>query len=101
MLVSAGFDAHRLDPLADCRVSEPGYAAMTASLRRACEAVRAPLGLVLEGGYSLDALCDSVAALAPVLAAETAPRAHEDSVAVHPLAQRALERLGRFCPALA
>ena len=38
-----------------------GYAAMTASLRRACAAVGAPLGLVLEGGYSLEALCDSVA----------------------------------------
>ena len=59
MLVSAGFDAHRLDPLADCRVSEAGYAAMTASLRRACEAVGAPMGLVLEGGYSLEALCGS------------------------------------------
>ena len=53
VLVSAGFDAHVLDPLADCRVSEYGYAAMTASLRRACDAVGAPLGLVLEGGYSL------------------------------------------------
>ena len=101
VLVSAGFDAHRLDPLADCRVSEHGYAAMTASLRRACEAVSAPLGLVLEGGYSLDALCDSVAALAPVLTAETAPALTQDAVAIHPLAQRALERLGRFWPALA
>ena len=53
VLVSAGFDAHSLDPLATCRVTEHGYAAMTASLRRACAAVGAPLGLVLEGGYSL------------------------------------------------
>ena len=55
----------------DCRVSEHGYTAMTASLRRACDAVGAPLGLVLEGGYSLKGLCDSVAALAPVLTAQT------------------------------
>ena len=89
MLVSAGFDAHRLDPFADCQVSEYGYAAMTASLRRACEAVGAPLGLVLEGGYSLMALSSSIAALAPVLAAETPPAACEDVVAIHPLAQRA------------
>src|SRR4051794_17951120 len=86
VLVSAGFDAHRHDPLADCLVTESGYAAMTASLRRACGAVGAPLGLVLEGGYSLEALCGSVAALAPVLAAESALAAGEDEVAVHPLA---------------
>ena len=67
MLVSAGFDAHGLDPLATCRVTERGYAEMTASLRRACAAVGAPLGLVLEGGYSLEALTGSVAALMPVL----------------------------------
>ena len=100
VLVSAGFDAHELDPLADCRVSAHGYAAMTASLRRACDAVGAPLGLVLEGGYSLKALCDSVAALAPVLTAPTTPAASWDALAVHPLAQRALERLARFWPTL-
>jgi acetoin utilization deacetylase AcuC-like enzyme len=99
VLVSAGFDAHRLDPLADCRVTEQGYAGMTAALRRACGAVGAPLGLVLEGGYSLEALCWSVAALAPVLGAESAP-AFED-VAVHPLAVRAAERLSRWWPTLA
>ena len=46
---------------------------MAASLRRACADVGAPLGLVLEGGYSLEALCGSVAALVPVLAAESLP----------------------------
>ena len=87
MLVSAGFDAHSLDPLATCRVSEGGYAEMTASLRRACAAVGAPLGLVLEGGYSLEALTGSVAALMPVLVAESPP-AEADSVPVHRLALR-------------
>ena len=67
VLVSAGFDAHSLDPLATCRVTERGYAEMTASLRRACAAVGAPMGLILEGGYSLEALTGSVAALMPVL----------------------------------
>ena len=38
VLVSAGFDAHADDPLASCRVTDAGYAAMTASLRRACAA---------------------------------------------------------------
>ena len=56
VLVSAGFDAHRDDPLATCRVTEAGFAGMTASLRRACDGVGAPMGLVLEGGYDLGAL---------------------------------------------
>ncbi len=98
VLVSAGFDAHRDDPLAACRVTEAGYAAMTASVRRAADAVGAPVGLVLEGGYDLGALSRSMAALMPVLLAEATPAAEE--LAVHPLAERARERLGRYFPAL-
>jgi acetoin utilization deacetylase AcuC-like enzyme len=99
VLVSAGFDAHRLDPLATCRVTERGYAEMTASLRRASAAVGAPMGLVLEGGYSLEALTASVAALMPVLVAESAPEEGE-TVAVHPLALQAAERLAAWWPAI-
>ena len=99
VLVSAGFDAHVDDPLATCRVSEAGYAGMTASVRRAADAVGAPVGLVLEGGYDLGALSRSMAALMPVLLAEETPA--DEELAVHPLASRALERLGRFFPGLA
>jgi acetoin utilization deacetylase AcuC-like enzyme len=91
VLVSAGFDAHRDDPLATCRVTEAGFAGMTASLRRAADAVRAPLGLVLEGGYDLGALSRSMAALMPVLVSDSTPG--EESVEVHPLSRRAAERL--------
>ena len=73
MLVSAGFDAHRADPLATLQLTEAGFAAMTASLRRACAEVGAPLGLVLEGGYAVDALAASMAALMPVLGAPDVP----------------------------
>jgi acetoin utilization deacetylase AcuC-like enzyme len=97
VLVSAGFDAHALDPLASCHVSERGYAAMTASLRRACGELGVPLGLLLEGGYSLEALTDSVAALMPVLVAESAPAA-TDAVALHPLAEAAARRLAGWWP---
>ena len=97
VLVSAGFDAHSLDPLATCRVTERGYAEMTASLRRACAAVGAPLGLILEGGYSLEALTGSVAALMPVLTADSPP-AETDAVALHPLAADAAERLSPWWP---
>src|SRR3954447_9386286 len=98
VLVSAGFDAHRDDPLASCRVTEAGYAGMTASLRRACDAIGAPLGLVLEGGYDTGALARSMAALMPVLAAEAAPAA--EAIERHPLADRALNRLGAYWPGL-
>ena len=90
VLISAGFDAHRDDPLATCRVTEAGYAAMTASLRRACDGIGAPLGLVLEGGYDLGALSRSMAALMPVL---VGPTPAEVAVDVHPLAADAVERL--------
>jgi len=97
VLVSAGFDAHIDDPLATCRVTEPGYAGMTSSVRRAADEVGAPVGLVLEGGYDLGALSRSMAALMPVLLGDT-PQAEE--LPVHPLAEQALGRLRRWFPAL-
>jgi acetoin utilization deacetylase AcuC-like enzyme len=96
VLVSAGFDAHELDPLASCRVTEAGFAGMTGELRRVCAELGVPLGLVLEGGYSVEALAASVCALAPVLGATDPPPAAE--VARHPLADAAWERLRRYWP---
>ena len=68
VLISAGYDAHRDDPLAGCTLTETGYAAMTRSMREACRTVGAPIGCVLEGGYELDALAASVAATMQALA---------------------------------
>ncbi len=62
VLVSAGFDAHREDPLGNCQVSEQGFASMAASMRTTCEELNVPMGCVLEGGYALGALGRSVAA---------------------------------------
>jgi acetoin utilization deacetylase AcuC-like enzyme len=62
VLISAGYDAHRDDPLAGCLMSEDGYGVMTGLIREACERLSVPLGAVLEGGYALDALARSVAA---------------------------------------
>jgi acetoin utilization deacetylase AcuC-like enzyme len=96
VLISAGFDAHRDDPLATCRVTEAGFAGMAASLRRAAFDVDAPVGVVLEGGYDLGALARSMAAVMPVLVDASTP----DAVVLeeHPLATRALERLDRYFP---
>jgi len=98
VLVSAGFDAHRADPLATCVVTEAGFAAMTASVRRAADAVGAPVGLVLEGGYDLGALAGSMAALMPVLTADEPPAA--SGVERHPLAADAISRLTPWWPNL-
>jgi acetoin utilization deacetylase AcuC-like enzyme len=92
VLVSAGYDAHAEDPLADCRVTEAGFAAMTATMRRVCEELGAPLGVVLEGGYALEPLARSVAATMEVLGAPQAPG--PGAVDVHPVARAARERLG-------
>jgi acetoin utilization deacetylase AcuC-like enzyme len=61
MLISAGYDAHAEDPLADCQVTDEGYAAMTRLLRDVAAELGVPLGLVLEGGYALGALARGVA----------------------------------------
>jgi acetoin utilization deacetylase AcuC-like enzyme len=52
VLVSAGFDAHVDDPLADMRVSEIGFG----ELARRCAALCPRVGAVLEGGYELETL---------------------------------------------
>ena len=62
ILVSAGYDAHAADPLAGCLMTTAGYGEMTALVRGLAEELDVRLGVVLEGGYALDALADSVAA---------------------------------------
>lgn len=57
VLVSAGFDAHRLDPLADLEVEDEDYAWLTTELRALAERhAGGRLVSMLEGGYSLAAL---------------------------------------------
>ena len=68
VLVSAGFDPHERDPLADMRVSERGFAAMaTAMANLADETCGGKLVLLLEGGYDLAALAASTRACLEVL----------------------------------
>jgi acetoin utilization deacetylase AcuC-like enzyme len=62
ILISAGFDAHRDDPLADCRLDAAAFALMACHVRDLALALGVPLGAVLEGGYAPAALGESVAA---------------------------------------
>lgn len=74
VLVSAGYDAHRDDPLAGMEVSDEGYAAMTAVVREIAEThAGGRLALVLEGGYDVGALGRSVRATVDVLTGATPP----------------------------
>ena len=63
VLVSAGFDAHRLDPLANLSLDADDFAWVTGHLCAVAE--RHASGRIvssLEGGYSLNALRDSTIA---------------------------------------
>jgi acetoin utilization deacetylase AcuC-like enzyme len=62
VLLSAGYDAHRDDPLAGCMLETESFGRMTGALRETAAALRAPVGAVLEGGYDPTALAASVEA---------------------------------------
>lgn len=65
VLVSAGYDAHRADPLTGLGLSAGDYAAITERVATLARPGR--LIAFLEGGYDLGALRDSVAASLPGL----------------------------------
>ena len=63
ILVSAGYDVHAADPLGGMKLESASFgrfAAQLAALSR--EIGSAPLAFLLEGGYSLNAITESVAA---------------------------------------
>jgi acetoin utilization deacetylase AcuC-like enzyme len=63
VLISAGFDAHYADPLAQMQVTEEGYRRMTRVVKEiAATCCQQRLISVLEGGYNLAALARSVQA---------------------------------------
>lgn len=63
ILISAGFDAHRRDPLGQMRLSAPGFARLTELVvTQASKQCEGRLVSILEGGYDLGGLCESVEA---------------------------------------
>jgi acetoin utilization deacetylase AcuC-like enzyme len=90
VLVSAGYDAHLDDPLANCRVTDAGYAGMAASVRSLADELDVPVGVMLEGGYDLGALARGLVATLEVLGADGPVAAPE--LAVHELSERVLVR---------
>jgi acetoin utilization deacetylase AcuC-like enzyme len=97
IFVSAGFDAHRDDPLASCMLTEATYAAMAATVRDLARELGAPLVMVLEGGYDLGALARSVAATMAAAAGDEMP----EEAPSGPLVERVREHFARWWGALA
>ncbi len=63
IMISAGFDAHRDDPLAQMRLTESSYGVLTGMMTQAAETYcQGRIVSVLEGGYNLEALAGSVEA---------------------------------------
>jgi acetoin utilization deacetylase AcuC-like enzyme len=63
VLISAGFDAHTRDPLANLELTEDDFAWVTARLREiAAKHAGGRIVSTLEGGYDLQALAGSAAA---------------------------------------
>ena len=91
ILISAGFDAHRDDPLADCLLDASSFEQMAAHLRQLGRDLGVPVGAVLEGGYNPDALAESVIATLAGLSGE----GDAESIAPDPIfTPRAAARLG-------
>ncbi|HWH94948.1 MAG TPA: histone deacetylase [Baekduia sp.] len=90
ILLSAGYDGHVDDPLADCHVTDEGYARMATSVRALGDALDVPIGVVLEGGYDLGALSRGLVATLEALAVDGPVAAPE--LPRHELSERLLAR---------
>jgi acetoin utilization deacetylase AcuC-like enzyme len=73
VLISAGFDAHRADPLGGCQLESSDFARMARHVRDLAQRTHAPIGAVLEGGYHPPALAESVVATMRALGDTTRP----------------------------
>jgi acetoin utilization deacetylase AcuC-like enzyme len=93
ILISAGYDAHRSDPLGGLTLETSSFGGMSRRVRALADELGVPVGAVLEGGYDLTALADSVVETMSVLGHAAA---QPSEVARHPLAEEAAEVVGRY-----
>jgi acetoin utilization deacetylase AcuC-like enzyme len=95
VLISAGYDAHRADPLGECSLEAGSFGEMARHVRDLAGACGAPVGVVLEGGYDPRALAQSLRETLLALGDDRPPRslAGEDA-----LTARALAHVGRYWP---
>jgi acetoin utilization deacetylase AcuC-like enzyme len=88
VLLSAGFDAHAEDPLANCLLQTDSFARIACLVRDFAREARIPLGVVLEGGYNVPVLCEcAVTTLAALGGEGEAPSVDaEDALTPHAVA---------------
>ena len=99
ILVSAGFDCHFRDPLAQMRVSEVGFGAMAQRVNRlAAECCGGKMVAALEGGYDLDAIAESGRAVIEEFGRDDDQRIRPDQNGdrVMPIVERISQNVGRF-----
>jgi acetoin utilization deacetylase AcuC-like enzyme len=97
ILVSAGFDAHRDDPLAQCMLETADFTDLGRHMATLAAELGVPAGAVLEGGYDVSSLADSVAATMDALNSGGEPR----SVEPCELVRAEAEHVARHWPAVA
>jgi acetoin utilization deacetylase AcuC-like enzyme len=95
VLISAGFDAHRADPLANCRLESSSFAEMARHVRAFAEELGAPVGAVLEGGYEPVALAESVRETLATLGGSEQPHSAAPEAL---LTSRAAAHVGHYWP---
>jgi acetoin utilization deacetylase AcuC-like enzyme len=93
VLVSAGFDAHRDDPLGGMKLTDDGFAGLCGLVREIADRhSQGRLGLVLEGGYDLRALAQTVRRCIEILCGTITPKCAPADVK----SRRIIERLCEF-----
>jgi acetoin utilization deacetylase AcuC-like enzyme len=93
VLISAGFDAHRDDPLGHCLLETSSFAQMACHVRDMAATLDVPIGAVLEGGYDPAALSESVMATITALAGV----GRAESIAPDPfVTSRAAAHIGHY-----
>jgi acetoin utilization deacetylase AcuC-like enzyme len=95
VLVSAGFDAHRDDPLASCRLEAGSFAEMARHVRDMADAASIPVGVVLEGGYNHRVLAECVPTTLAAFGGEGEAQRTQPETLITP---RAAAQVGRYWP---
>mmetsp|Transcript_6124 Transcript_6124/g.25658 ORF Transcript_6124/g.25658 Transcript_6124/m.25658 type:complete len:299 (-) Transcript_6124:558-1454(-) len=96
IVISAGFDSARGDPLGGCKVTPAGYAKLVRSLRE----LQSKMVLCLEGGYNCKSVALSVVACVAALFEKTTSTPPDKDVSHGPSAS-ALEMLARTAKSIA
>ncbi|TDI34416.1 MAG: histone deacetylase [Acidobacteria bacterium] len=101
ILVSAGFDAHRDDPLGGMNLTRDGYAGITHEILRLAEGTcEGKVVFALEGGYDLHALEKSIVSTLAVMTGEQMPESADFEKAAEELVSEVRQAHGAYWSSL-